>query len=1362
MQYRLYFLLFILFLSSGSYAQYDIRNVEKVERLSSGTITAIAQDHHGFIWIGTRNGLSRYDGHDVKTYDDSNSNLNDEDISAILVDSKKRMWVGTTDKGLSLYISESDSFRNFRHIPSDPQSLSCDEIKAIHEDIYGRIWVGTKRGLNLLDSANDSFRVYWMPPESPGSTGNIIQAIASDSLGNLWAGTFGGGLRKFDTLTNSFSRVPGNEQNLAKQIYSLAVYSPEELIIGTRDNGLLSYDTETREFTRLPLCAPKDHNNMFVRTILIDKDKNLWLGTDGIGTDGNGLYKLSKEKGRWEQRNVLDNQFNLTPDLSNAIYSLFIDYDGNLWVGSAWRGLMVLENRNKAIKFLYGDITGEKPTPVWSIFRSGSNLWLGTDGRGLNIYDLDKRKIKRYNRQETSSPRFDGEYVQIIQPREDGKYWIGTYLNGLILFDPDLGQIKKYMHDPSDSATIAHDDVHDLIKFGEHEYWVATRGGGLNYFNEKFGSFRAFRHDLNDRYSLSNNNVIDLEPAEGNKIWVATYGGGVNLFDPETEKFIRFEHSENDESSLSSNKVTSLYQDSKGYLWVSTSGKGLNRINARSFEIERFGVENGFQGEIASGILEDNDGNIWVSTKKGIYKYVAEENYFYHNPNLSGDYLFAATFKDEQKGTLFFGSLDGVVYFNPSGLEIEPQHSNIKITDFKLFNKSVAIGPGKPLSQHILHADEIILDYDQSVLTFEFAALQFPFSEDHQYALQMENFDKEWRDNGSNRTVTYTNLSPGEYTFKVKSVNRKNPLVEEVASIKLTINKPFWAEWWAYIFYVVLVLLLLSLFRRYSIYWEKIKNQLKLEQLSREKEAEIHEIKLRFFTNISHEIRTPVTLILGSINRMLDIGITHKSQHTAIENIKKNGHHLLNLVGELLDFRKLESGDVKLKVARGHLAKFIKEIFLSFSEQAGRKSIRYDFSGLENPVHVWFDRDEMEKVLYNIIANAFKFTDASGAITVSVCSDDQFAYLSVKDTGKGIPPEQLSEIFKRFYQSDTNTRLKNSDTGYGLGLAIAHDIVKLHGGEILVESEPDKGTVFTIKLQLGKSHIRSEFILNNFQDSEELSHYMDAISFEREPVHFNFPDQSDMTVLIAEDNEGLRDYLYDLLKEHFQVILAENGREALELSLSHLPDLIVSDVMMPEMDGITFTSKIKNDPRTSHIPVIILTARSSLIYKKEGLDIGVDDYITKPFSETLLKTRIRNLLNNRLLLRERYKTELLVQPKELAIRSPDQEFLSKLVELLEGKMDSTNLNMEFISRELGMSQSNIYKKLKSLTGMSIVEFVRDFRLKHAAQLIVKHRLSVTEVCFKVGFNDRRYFSQVFKSKYGVTPSEYAREHVVTE
>lgn len=322
--------------------------------------------------------------------------------------------------------------------------------------------------------------------------------------------------------------------------------------------------------------------------------------------------------------------------------------------------------------------------------------------------------------------------------------------------------------------------------------------------------------------------------------------------------------------------------------------------------------------------------------------------------------------------------------------------------------------------------------------------------------------------------------------------------------------------------------------------------------------------------------------------------------------------------------------------------------------------------------------------------------------------------------------------------------------------------MKLHGGEILVESTPGEGTIFTTKLQLGKSHIRPEFIMDNFRDSEELSLYTDANSIESESVHFNLEDQSDMTVLVVEDNEGLRAYIYDLLKEHFRVILAANGREGLELSFANLPDLIVSDVMMPEMDGITFTSKIKNDPRTSHIPVIILTARTSLIYKKEGLDIGVDDYITKPFSETLLKTRIRNLLHNRMVLREKYKTELLVQPTELAMRSPDQEFLASLVTLIEEHMDSTNLCMDFVSKELGMSQSNIYKKLKALTGMSIVEFIRDFRLKHAAQLIVKQKLSVTEVCYKVGFNDRRYFSQVFKTKYGITPSQYAKEHMETE
>lgn len=1305
------------------------------------------------MWIGTRNALIRYDGFEIRQYTRENSALSGDEIAAIWMDSKGRMWVGSSDKGLNLYVPEMDSFVSFRHDPADERSLSSDEIRVVHEDARGRLWIGTKRGLNLYNESRGDFLRYWMSPdESESKDYNIIQAIASDSLGNVWVGTFGGGLRKLEADGLRFGQRIGQQSSSAQRIYTLALYSPEELLIGTKDDGLLVFNTRTQEFSPITFTDDDNSGHMFVRTLRLDGDR-LWVGTDGVGIDGNGLYQLQRTIHGWQVSVPLPG-YGQQWELNHAVYSLFVDAGSNLWVGSAWRGLKVLEHRDSEIELLYGDLVGDRSTPVWSIYRSGDMLWLGTDGRGLNGYNLRTGQVRAFNPGTNRYGRFDGEYALSIHGRQDGKLWIGTYLNGLILFDPEKGQIRKYKHDPENPASLSHNNVQDLVEVGPNQYWVATRGGGLNYFDEARGTFRAFLHDVHAPSSISNNNVVALEKAPNGKIWVATYGGGINLFDPEQETFRRFQHVDGDTASLSSDKVTCLLLDSKGYLWIGTAGSGLNRLDTRTLEIGQFNARKHFHGETIAGILEDDNHHLWVSTRTGIYQYYQEENRFFYHSDLKGEYHDGSAYKSLD-GTLYFGGLDGVVHFDPDRLPVEKRLLAVKLTGFQLFNKPVHYGSGQPLDQAISYAKEIRLKYDENVITFEFAALQLPFSGDCRYAIKMENFDKAWRDNGTNRTATYTNLAPGSYTFHVKLMDDKEAS-SEMASVPVFIANPPWATWWAYVLYLMAILALLYAYHHYNVHWQQMKNQLKMELLTRQQAADLHEMKLRFFTNISHEIRTPVTLIIGAINRLLEAGITDKSQVSSIQTIRKNGNHLLNLVTELLDFRKLEVGDSRLHAAEGNLIKFSKEIFLSFSEQAVLKNIRYDFHAETDVVRVWYDRDEMEKVVYNLLSNAFKYTDAGGSITLTVSADDQFAFMAICDTGKGIAAEQLPYIFQRFYQSDGSHSFKNTDHGFGLGLSIAYDIVKLHGGEIVVESNPGAGTVFTLKLPLGSGHLRAECLVHDFRDSEQLSGYQ-SVALPEEHVSFHFSDQSEMTLLVAEDNPGIRQYLHDLLSPHFQILLAADGAEALELTLNRLPDLVLSDVMMPVMDGITFTGKIKSDPRTSHIPVIILTARTSLIYKKEGLDIGADDYITKPFSESLLKSRIRNLLHNRMLLREKYQKDLLIQPTELAMRSPDQEFLTSISHLIENHMSEEELSAEFICREMGMSQSNIYKKLKALTGMSIVEFVRDFRLKQAAQLMVRQKLSVSEACFKVGFNDRRYFSQMFKSKYGITPTQYVQQ-----
>ncbi len=1347
-QIRLFTILFILIISLSTpvFGQYDVRTVGRVEDLKSASITCIDQDRDGFVWIGTTNGLYRFDGYELKEYKSANV-LGGKDVMALLIDSKDRMWVGLTDGGLSLYDRNSDSFQVFESSTEQENLLTSNDVRSLHEDESGRIWVATNHALNLFREETGDFKVYGDLFEDI-----LLKDIKSDQYGDIWCGTFDGGLYQFSPGSESFKAYLTENPSTYPKIQSIN-FDGDQLYIGTRNEGLLIFDTKSKKLsTFFETNSPYFNSN--IRAVFFDVNTEKLF----LGTDGDGLLVFQRVDGKWIEQPLFKKPA-VSKLLSNSIYAVFIDRDENLWMGSAWEGVYILESLHNPIQFM-GDSDGEDLASVWSIYAEENQVLLGTDGNGVFVHERVSEGQKGNVAKEKVSKIYNGLKIVTIKKRKDGKYWLGTYSNGLILLDQNLKEIKRYKSDLSDNASLSANEIRDILEDRNGGYWIATWAGGLNYFDEKSEKFTVYKYDSRDVTTISNNNVMKLEYALDGKIWVATFGGGANLLDPETRTFQRFQYdfTSKHQLTLPSKNITSIHDDNSGHLWLGTWNNGLKMFDMVNGTINSFDDYKKLNDITICGILQDEEKNIWINSVESVFKYDVKNDTVYEFPDLNGSYQFSSIHRSKQ-GVIYYGGLNGVVSFEPTKMKHQTEVPKVVLTDFKVFNKPVENGIDKPYSRQINDADLINLNYDQRVITFDFAAIKFPTSQACQYAIKMDNFDKDWRDNGSNRSATYTNLSPGKYTFKVRAYNEEGSVSGNTASIPIVIAKPLWATWWAYLIYLALFMIMLYFYRLYSIYWEKMKSQLKLEQLNREKETELHEVKLRFFTNISHEIRTPVTLILGSVNRLMERGVTDRVSLNAVQNLKKNGTHLHNLVSELLDFRKLELGEARLKVAQGNIVKFTKEIFLSFDETAHLHQIDYKFDSPSDHIDLWFDRDEMEKVLYNLISNAFKFSKNGGEIGVEIDVDDQHAFIVIRDTGLGIPPDQIKNVFKRFYQSENKKDAKQED-GYGLGLSITYEIVKLHGGEIIVESELNQWTRFTIKMPLGNDHIRSEFLINDFKDSEELSQY-ESIELPEtsEDKLFNFPNQSELSILIAEDNDGIRKYLHDLLSPHFKIIEAKNGAEALTLTFEHFPDLILSDVMMPEMDGITFTGKVKNDPRTSHLPIIILTARTSLIYKKEGLDTGADDYITKPFNELVLKTRIRNILHNRMLLREKYKTDLLMQPAELAIKSPEQEFLSKMTEVLEENLNSENLSTEFIARELGMSQSTIYKKLKSLTGMSIIEFIRDFRLKRAVQLIINQKLPVAEVCYQVGFSDRRYFSNVFKAKYGVTPSQYAKENL---
>ncbi len=1264
-------------------------SINSADGLSSSSVTSIAQDSSGYIWIGTKNGLNRYDGSEMEVFNTQNSSLSSNDISVLYYHPTNMLIIGTVDGGLfTLQANHIEALGNL-------QSEIGDLIIEI---------IGYSADSFIVTSENGAFIIEL----TDGSLSTTKQVISSElqpytifraSQGGFWVGSSNGCLYQYDSDFKQLGKycINSNQEN-RNIIFALSETQGDSILVGTKNEGLLIFDLEKETFERTGI------ENTIIRDIHLSKNGELW-----IASDGNGLYSKSERGIFVEHKHINGSNSSIS---SNATYTVFEDTQSNLWVGTAWNGVSVLDRTSKNYQFYYSDFEGSEANGVLSIFVEGDELLFGSDGTGLTSY-LDRFKINLPN---TS-------YVQMIQKMDDGSFWIGTFNNGLYITKGN--ELLNFKANNSSNA-IGYNDVRDVSQLNDGRYLVATWGGGLSLFNFESRSFSDLTE--NDSSQLVPINVVTLEE-DLDHLWIGTFGEGLFRFDRQSNQT---------ESVPTGLKNIISLKRIENHLWIGTWGNGLYKYDMASEKIEQIVTEEITGNETIVAILNDMNNGIWLATKRGVI-HLTSDNQSISIPELVGEYHINSCFRKED-GTYFFGRTKGVVSFNDKILDNQVSPPKMKLKSVSLFNEPLSS------SSSFFTEEGLKLPHNQNTLTFDYAALQYPSAKNISYQIRLSPYTLDWVDMGSQRSTTFAHLKDGAYTFQIKSDIANSG----IASLEFEILKPWWKTGWALASFTLLFIGLLYLYQRYAASVENLKGNLRVEQLSREKELEINRIKQKFFINVSHEIRTPLTLIMGEIENISDKVIGDKLLKNSITKVKSNVNHMTYLVNELLDFRKLESGGVKLKVSEGNFVKFVKEIFLSFKNQAETKGISYSFQSEEDVMKVWYDRDESEKVFYNLISNAFKYTAAGGKVAIEIKQDDQHVFVKVIDTGKGIVPTELENIFNRFYQSDNSQKVE----GFGIGLSIVKEVVALHGGELGVESRERIGSTFTVKLRKGHEHFDTAFLMTDKPDSEELSQYTVKESIDEQIL---VPNQ-EMLIQIVEDNEGIREFIKEAFSGAYRIITATNGQEALEQIKVELPDLIITDVMMPIMDGITLLSNIKTNRISSHIPVVVLTARTGLIFKKEGFDIGADEYITKPFNKLLLQTRVKNILQNKERLRTKIRNEFITQPKELDINSPDEKFLSDLTELVDKNLDNSELGAEFLANQMGMSHSVIYKKLKALTGLKIVEFIRDYRLTQACTLLTEHGFGVTEACYKVGFNDRKYFSQIFKKKFGSTPTDYVKNH----
>lgn len=1365
----------------GKVQEFRFEHLSTAQGLSHNTVVKIFQDQRGFLWFGTLNGLDRYDGYNITRYrpiqGDSTSLCNNV-INAIYQDQNQNLWIGTLN-GLNKYNQYSDTFERFLKKENNSNSLIDNRIRCITEDYTGRLWIGTEAGLSSYDPVAGNYSNYLPDKNDPNSLSDfIIHDIYEDSRKQLWIATEGG-INRFNRYNNSFSYYPYESDNQEKYGIGAAMCISEDkwgnIWVGTWGSGLQRLDINSRLFHRVQQTSKNKEqlNTDIITGIQIDSDDRMW-----ISTYDNGLYVIPQiprnpfSTGIEDLQHYVYDVNNENSIQSNAIWDVYMDRTGVIWTGNESGGINKCDTKQSNIlhyRTETSELNSLSNNQVTSFFEDvDGNIWLGTRFGGLNKFNPINEEYSYFRYNQENKNGISSDAILSLVGDEDF-LWIGTDGNGLDRYEFKTGKFTHFIENDEDENSIGGNNIFALYQDSKARLWVGTWGGGFSLFDEAMQSFINYDVDGNN---VRSNVVTSIAEDTSGGLWLGTYGQGLVFFEPETEQMLFFQHDENDETSIGHNNINTVFVSQQGTLWISTMGAGMNRlesfdINTGTASFVKYDENDGLPDNIIESIIEDNDGFLWMGTSHGIARFNPKKNEVL-NFSISdgfGQDVFnhGATLKTTN-GLLYFGGVNGFNVFHPRSLSYNPYLPSVVITQFQIFNDPVTPkNSSNKIDTSIFSTKKINLSYRDNVFSFEFASLDFSCPEKNQYAYKMEGFDNDWRTTSANRRfVTYTNLPHGRYKFRVIASNNHGQWNRTGTSLDIFIKPPFWKTDWMLAVYIVMILGAILTIRLAVLVQERNRAQIKMKQLNAEKIHEIDQMKLRFFTHISHEFRTPLTLIIGPIERMLRMGDQMNQDKRKIYNklVLKNARRLLRLINQLMDARKLDTGSMKLELQEKDFIAFTKAIFSVFHHRAERKNINYQFESELESLYCAFDPDKIEKVLYNLISNALKFTDMKGKITVRIKQINHITEnegssekisVKVEDSGIGIAQEQMEHIFDPFYQVSSRTSTRKIQ-GSGIGLSITKDFVEMHQGKIEVKSIVDEGSCFTFEIPL--LHLSddktNEDSASNIKLPPEEPVDLDELPQSRE-------DSKKPLILTVEDDKDLRQYLAMEIEDKYTIIQAPDGLSGYEMAVDRIPDLIISDVMMNVMDGYEFCIRCKNDQRTSHIPVILLTAHTAEDMRREGFKAGADDYIIKPFNPEMLKLRIDNLLETRKKLREHFSTMVYANPKEIPISSPDEKFLNKILETVENYISDTGFSVDDLSYQVGLSRAQLYRKMQGLFDHSPSEFIKNYRLQRAMKLLQKGH-TPSQVCYQVGFRDPSYFSKCFKKEFGKTPQQIINEN----
>ncbi len=1348
--------LFVVVLSFAPVRSQDLslafKHLSVKEGLSQNPVFSLFQDKTGFIWIGGRDGLIRYDGYEFKKY--LNNRLEKQsiihnDVLTVYEDRYRRLWIGTSN-GAFLFNRLTSKF------DSTPVSDAI-LVSSFQPDSLGNLWMATVSGLKCIDLKTNS--LVSSPLTGPGSGSLLkgrIESLFLDRDQQLWVGS-DKGVACIDPKKKTIKPLPYQVQSNAKlssaKVFVINQDFQHHLWFGTKNDGAFEYNPETGTCINYVNEGAQGIASDFVHDIFVYDANKIWFGTR------DGLSILDKHTGKI--RSYPHDPSDPKSLSHNTIWKFMRDGAGNVWLGTYAGGVNIYNTSGDGFLNI-GERIGKRfglNAPVANAILCASNdrFWVGTDGGGLNYLDRSTNTATYFPLPNLPNQRY-GNIVKSLATDQKGNLLVGT-LEGLATFDvksKTFGRIPLTSNNLGDNVRI-----NTILQQNGH-LWLGTELHGMIHItpDRNIEVFKSGTH----RDSISHNYITSLINDEYSNIWLAT-GNGLDYYVKNQRRFIHYPLGK---LGSRDNFVTALFYDRRKRLWAGTV-QGLFVLNRRTMHFQKIVDQTDYLSEQVQAIIEDKFDNIWLSTANGINKLIFKDlevpwkknnvqvdHYTVTDGLLSNQFILGAVAKNS-KGELFFGGVNGLSYFYPERLLKNQHQPQVVITELQVHNKAISpLSEHSPLKESIEDTKDIVLPYNQNNITLRFAALNYINPQNNQYAYKLKGLtnQKNWQYIGNQRTATYTNLEPGDYQFFLKAANNDGVWSNKESILHITILPPYWRTWWAYLIYVIVTALIVYQLVRISRTRTRLKYELYLEHLENERQKELHRVKMDFFTNISHEIRTPLTLISGPLEKLID-DIPKKDPSTMqqLNLIKSNSDRLTKLVGELLDFRKVETGNMKLWVSNNDMVAFLEERYQSFMSMAATRKISYQFLSLTSPVMVYFDRDQMHKVVFNLLTNAFKFTPDGGEITLALSDEPDQVQIHVQDNGIGIPQEKQKDLFTLFYQVGSPAPVSG---GTGIGLALSKNIVNLHQGTVNVQSKPLEMTVFSIVLKKGNDHFTKEQLIDlqqipTFVDEPPIHIMEDMVSDENSNAT---TENLELSVLIVEDNDELRTFLRSILYQQYQVYEAANGLDGLTLATELLPDLIISDVIMPKMTGLELADQLKSKESTAHIPIILLTARATEIDHLQGLENGADLYLTKPFKPKVLSLQVRNLLTTRENIRRRFNALLPLEVPENKMSATDQRFMEKLNAYINNHMSDPEFSIPVLSSEIGMSQPVLYRKIKALTDLSVNNYVKSMRMKKAAELLLEKELTIYEISYEVGFNDSKYFSKEFARQYGKNPTAY--------